>query len=88
MEERGQQKKRNNSQRFQRELEMGTTFQKPKKDIYKEKSGHQSGAAKRSIIGCPEESMGFSIREIIGDYCLSKYNRVWEQRPHWRANAR
>lgn len=55
---------------------MGTTFQKPKKDIYKEKSGHQSGAAKRSIIGCPEESMGFSIGEIIGDYCLSKYNSV------------
>ena len=53
-------KERSNSQQPQKEHELGTTFRKPKKDIYKEESGHQSGIAKRSIPRHEEESISFS----------------------------
>lgn len=39
---------------------MGKLFQKPKKDIYEEKSGHQSNASKRSMTKHQEERVSFS----------------------------
>lgn len=56
-------KERRNSWWFQKDHELGTTFQKPKKDIYKEKSGLQSDITRRSITRHKEESISFCIEQ-------------------------
>lgn len=58
---------------------MGKRFQKPRKDIYEEKGGHESGATKRSMTKHQEESIGFSH----DDHCLNRESRMWDQAPIW-----
>ena len=70
---------------------MGKRFQKPKKVIHEEKSGHQSGATKRSMTKHQEESIGFShddqclnraecrTRQQSGNWCKLRQFRWWIQ---------
>lgn len=44
---------------------MKTTFQKPKKDIYKEKSSRQSGATKRSITSHERSPLVLALRRSL-----------------------